>query len=384
MRSGNLLGWVLLALAPLSAHAASLESIGRLAGDDDSEAVGVSADGSVVVGNSFDGVVPRAVVWTPGGGLEQLPPPLDRNLFAESISADGTSIVGSIQERDGTNEVIASEAFRWRAGTGVVGLGDAAGGASRSAAFACTPNGDLAVGRVSDAAGAKAGRWDGTTLSLVGPGDLTGGDVDGAAFDVSDDGAVIVGDSDATAGYTGFRWTQGGGMVPLGDLPGGIVETFVDGVSPDGSVIVGWSDGTDGVEAVRWVGGGAPQGLGDLPGGEFESYAFDVSSGGAAIVGESHTGSTESDYEAFLWDATNGMRRLSDVLAGLGVDTTGWTLERIFAISPDGQWVVGTGTTPEGDIEGFRAFLPEPAGAATSLAALLALGGLAARRRAAR
>ena len=75
------------------------------------------------------------------------------------------------------------------------------------------------------------------------------------------------------------------------------------------------------------------------------------------------------------------MRLLSDVLAGLGVDTTGWTLETAFAISPDGQWVVGTATTPGGDSEGFRAFLPEPAGAATSLAALLALGGLAARRR---
>jgi MYXO-CTERM domain-containing protein len=168
------------------------------------------------------------------------------------------------------------------------------------------------------------------------------------------------------------------GMVQLADLPGGSVESFVDGVSSDGSALVGWSSGASGVEATLWVGLGAPQGLGDLPNGDFESYAYAVSLGGKRVVGESHT---TGGYRAFLWDQVNGMRALGDVLSGLGVDMTGWTLDVAYAISPNGRWVVGTGETPQGNREGFIADLPEPGGATSALAALLALGALAARRR---
>jgi uncharacterized membrane protein len=376
---------ILLALAltgtaavPGVARAASLQSIGRLANHVWSEAVGVSDDGGSVAANSFDvDDVPHALRWTPGGSTP-LTAPLDTNLFAENVSADGTAIVGSIQERDQTGEVVASEAFRWRQGTGVVGLGDAAGGDSWSVAYACSADGNLAVGVVNDATGTLAARWDGGALTPVGAGDLPGGAVDGAAYDVSSAGTVIAGDATTAAGFVGFRWTAGTGMVGLPDLPGGAVESYVDGVSPDGSVIVGWSDGPDGLEATRWVGGGDAQGLGALSGAAaIESFAYDASNGGARIVGEAFTA---SGYRAFLWDAANGMRLLVDVLEDLGVDTAGWTLETAYSISSDGRWVVGTGTTPQGDTEGFLVDLPEPGALGSAIAALLALRGLAARR----
>jgi uncharacterized membrane protein len=378
MRFASFVGSGLLILAPVAAQAASIEAIGRLAGDVESEAIGLSGDGRAVVGNSFDmDELPRAFVWRNGVSTPLVAPP-DTVLIAEDISRDGTTAVGSILTFDGGMNLIASEAFRWRAGTGVVGLGDADGGSVRSAAFACTQDGNIAVGTVRDAAGDKAGRWDGSVLSLVALGDLPGGDVDGAAFDISDDGRVIGGDADVSTGFAGFRWTMADGMVQLADLPGGSVESFVDGVSSDGSALVGWSSGASGVEATLWVGLGAPQGLGDLPNGDFESYAYAVSLGGKRVVGESHT---TGGYRAFLWDQVNGMRALGDVLSGLGVDMTGWTLDVAYAISPNGRWVVGTGETPQGNREGFIADLPEPGGATSALAALLALGALAARRR---
>ena len=380
MRFESFVGWALLIFAPVAAaQAASIEAIGRLAGDVESEAIGLSGDGRVVAGNSLDSDdLPRAVIWR-DGVLTPLVAPPDTFLFAEGISRDGTTAVGSILKFDGEGMLISSEAFRWRAGTGVVGLGDADGGGVASAAFACTQDGHIAVGSVRDTAGDKAGRWDGSVLSLVGLGDLPGGDVDGAAYAISDDGNVIGGDANVSTGFAGFRWTMATGMVQLADLPEGTNESFVDGVSPDGSVLVGWSGGASGIEATLWVGLGEPQGLGDLPGGPFESFAYAVSLGGKRVVGESQI--TVDDYRAFLWDQANGMRALGDVLSGFGVDMTGWTLEVAYAISPNGRWVVGTGVTPQGNREGFIADLPEPGGAGSALAALLALGGLAVRRR---
>ena len=375
----GLVGSMLLSLVPLAVSAASLQSIGRLAGDAESEAIGISANGGVVVGNSFGLAGPRAVVWN-GDVLTPLPPPGEDLLFAEAISRDGTTVAGSILRVDGLGQVVASEAFRWRSGTGVVGLGDAAGGLAESFAFACSADGDIVVGRVNDDEGGKAARWDGLALSLVGPGDLAGGDVDGSAFDVSDDGSVIGGDVDISTGFVGFRWTAADGMVALPELSEGQLESRVDGVSPDGSVLVGWSASASQVEAVRWIGSNPPEGLGDLPGGGFASFAYDASSGGERIVGESQTGLTGNGYRAFLWDETNGMRALTDVLSGLGVDTTGWTLGVAYAISPDGNWVVGVGDTPQGEREGFVAYLPEPTGTGSALAALLVLGRWAARR----
>lgn len=52
-------------------------------------------------------------------------------------------------------------------------------------------------------------------------------------------------------------------------------------------------------------------GLGDLAGGPFYSVAFGVSADGAVVVGQ---GQSASGFEAFVWDAVNGMRNLEGVL----------------------------------------------------------------------
>ena len=120
--------------------------------------------------------------------------------------------------------------------------------------------------------------------------------------------------------------------------------------------------------------------LGDLPGGSFQSKAWAASTDGERIVGSSTTG---PEIKAFLWDADNGMRRIQDVLANdYGLDLTGWTLHSAHDITPSGTGIVGYGTNPSGDLEGFRAVVPVPEPTATVqlwtvLVTLLAL----ARRR---
>jgi probable HAF family extracellular repeat protein len=116
-------------------------------------------------------------------------------------------------------------------------------------------------------------------------------------------------------------------------------------------------------------------GLGDLAGGLFSSYATGVSADGSVVVG---AGNTASGNQAFTWDSVNGMQRLADVLTGLGLDLTGWTLSEASAVSADGLTIVGIGSSPSSGNEAWIAHIPEPA-----TGSLLGLGlvGLAALRR---
>ena len=117
-------------------------------------------------------------------------------------------------------------------------------------------------------------------------------------------------------------------------------------------------------------------GLGDLAGDVFYSRAYGVSADGSAVVGR---GSSASGTEAFVWDETNGMRGLMQVLMDQGIDMTGWSLTEASGVSADGLTIVGYGTNPLGQEEGWIAtIVPEPS---TALLLGLGLSALAATRR---
>ncbi|NIW35024.1 MAG: hypothetical protein GWN32_00075 [Gemmatimonadetes bacterium] len=63
---------------------------------------------------------------------------------------------------------------------------------------------------------------------------------------------------------------------------------------------------------------------------------------------------------AFIWDRDHGMRRVRDVLTGLGLDLTGWELTGAADISADGRTLVGSGLNPEGYPEAWIAVLARP------------------------
>jgi len=68
------------------------------------------------------------------------------------------------------------------------------------------------------------------------------------------------------------------------------------------------------------------------------------------------------ETEAFIWDQSNGMRNLKDVLEkSCGLNLTGWKLEHATGISADGLTIVGGGINPDGHPEGWAATIPEPA-----------------------
>lgn len=302
---------------------------------------------------------------------------------ANGVSADGSTVVGSSSSTQGT------EAFSWRAGTGMLGLGDLPGGTFSSTARAVSANGSVVVGSSSSAQGTEAFKWTAGT-GMVGLAsyfpeprsysEATGVSADGsvivgtsypepqysqfAAFrldqgagvkdlkqethasGVSADGAVVVGWSEAQIDRA-FRWTKDTGVTILDDRPiyGGTIwpASRAFGVSADGSVVVGASNFENGLGAFRWTQGNGLVSLGDLPGGEFYSEALGASANGSVIVGDSDSGAGQ---EAFIWDPAHDMRSLLDLLVTAGIGSnllSGWTLSAATAISADGLTVVGNG-----------------------------------------
>jgi probable HAF family extracellular repeat protein len=283
----------------------------------------------------------------PGGGFFST---------ANGVSADGSVVVGQGTSANG------AEAFRWTQATGVVGLGDLPGDIFESLAFGVSADGSVVVGRSRSANGTEAFRWTQGT-GMVGLGDLSGSLFGSSASGVSADGSVVVGEANSANGGQAFRWTQVTGMVGLGDLPGGSFASGANGVSADGSVVVGSSRifGTSGnafgIEAFRWTQATGMVGLGDLPGGSFFSIATGVSGNGSVVVGIGNAGNSSSG-RAFIWNISQGMRNLQEVLTNdYGLNLTGWTLSEATAISADGLSIVGIGTNPDGDTEAWIARL---------------------------
>jgi uncharacterized membrane protein len=92
-----------------------LRLLGTLAGAGSSDAAGVSADGSVVVGHSGD----LAFRWTAAGGMQGLGylSPADKTSDAHAISADGSVVVGQS----------SGQAVRWTTSGGPQSLGAVSG-----------------------------------------------------------------------------------------------------------------------------------------------------------------------------------------------------------------------------------------------------------------
>jgi probable HAF family extracellular repeat protein len=353
----------------------------------------ISADGSTVVGLSSGTSGYEAYRWTIGGsmvGLGDLP----GGSFVSSayaVSADGSTIVG--YSRGNFNE-----AFKWTSAGGMVGIGDfptlpdsSHGGGISADGSAIIGYGshewtDPMDGKPSSAVEAFIWTSQGGMIGL-GDIDLTLSAFHSKAQDISADGSTVVGyGMRAFSKYEAFMWTDAGGMIGLGGLPSGVPDVIISeayGISADGSTIVGWGNNAlDFREAFRWTSGEGMVGLGDLPGGLDASRAESVSADGSTIVGYSFS---DSGKEAFIWDAANGMRELDALLETMGLDLSGWTLTTALDISDDGRVIVGFGTNPSGDTEGWIAVLNEPEAvpplSPVGLAALCTLLGLAGLRR---
>jgi probable HAF family extracellular repeat protein len=298
-----------------------------------SEAFGVSANGSVVVGYSnVTGIINHAFRWT-SAGMVDLGTLGGTASFAFGTSSDGSVVVGY----SGITGDGVTHAFRWTAGTGMVDLGTLGG--TNSYAYGTNADGSVVVGHadITGNTGRHAFRW--TSAGMVDLG--TFGGTTSIAYAANADGSVVVGYASlaGNAAIHAFRWTSAG-MVDLLTLGGS--NSLARAVNADGSVAVGESQiaGNAAYHAFRWTSAGMVD-LGILSGGTF-TQAFGVSADGSVVVGLGN-GSGFSSH-AFRWTAATGMRDLNTLLANAGINMTGITLFNANAVSGNGQFIVGGGT----------------------------------------
>ena len=328
-----------------SASAQTMVGLGVLPGDTSSGASGVSADGSVVVGNSYSAVsnTNAAFKWTASTGMVGLGfLPGYANSLATGISADGSTIVG-YDFNDfyvGPENFFQLQAFVWTADTGLIGLGMLPGYAS-SAALGISADGSTIVGvclTVDNGSFVQqqAFRWTAAT-GMVGLGYLPNG-VFSEATGVSADGSIVVGSSYNNVRGEAFVWTASAGMVGLGQVPGDFLSTNATGVSSDSSTVIGIRYGISS-EAFAWTAGNGMIGLGYLP-GDSRSFPGGTSANGSTIVGSS---SNDQDHlEAFAWTNATGMM-------GLGY-LPGDSVSASYSISADGSTIVGfSGSAQRGE-----------------------------------
>ncbi len=264
-----------------------------------SMALGVSGDGSIVVGSSYNGNQNdiQGFWWTAGGGMQALPylPGVPAGLAlsqANAISADG-SVIGGFSS-DTTNGEL--QAVLW-SGAGFASV---------------TPIGFLAPG------------FPGYSSVLA----------------LSANGGVAVGGSSNAAGeLQAFRWTAGGGMVGLPGLPGGVAAAasaiwpggFPTGLRPDSPT--GFSGPYGGNLLLSFL---------SLP--PVISLAYALSPDGSVVVGTAMDSTATG--QAVRWDSS-GIATISGLLTAAGVATTGWVLNAATGIavpSAGTQLITGYGT----------------------------------------
>jgi probable HAF family extracellular repeat protein len=295
------------------------------------EAMGVSGDGSVVVGYCHNS---QGFYWTAEEGMIGI-----GDCQPLAASYDGSVIVGVTDDW---------EAFYWTEADGLVRIGDLPGGGFYSIASDVSDDGSVIIGQGKSSNGSEGFRWTSST-GMQGMGDLPGGVFDSRGFAVSPDGSIVVGQSVSVNNREAFLWSESTGMVGLGTSPQ-YCESAAYGITEDGSIIVSiWCSMS--YSSYLWAESTGMLDLGHLPDGWGSSWARDVSADGSVIVGCSQTA---LGWEAFIWDRRNGMRNLREVLENdFGLDLGGWTLTWAKGISADGNVIVGRGENPEGNREGW-------------------------------
>lgn len=318
-----------------------LRGVGTLPGGSFSIMTDLSADGSTIVGSADtrDGLR-HAFRWTKRG-IQDLGTLGGLVAEAYSVSGDGSVVVGNTSKSGDAMDY----GFVWTTRSGMRDF-DVING-SPSFAARVSEDGSTVIGHTTFG----AARLKSEVLTALGGVD---------AFAVSRDGNVVYGATSVFDGLDLFRWTPDAGLLDIGRPPaayysprytsrdGAVVVGFGDtvdfrwsdntytplptlggtytistGLSRDGVAIVGWSFLPEDAtfHAFRWK-NGRMQDLGTL-GGE-HSIARDASDGGYIVVGESES---PQGIRPFIWTEFTGMRDLQALLECLGAKLEGWDLQ---------------------------------------------------------
>ncbi len=347
MRYQRFWSTVLLVLFTLSTlHAQRLYWLGLLSKEDGHCAARDVSNNGVVVG--YVGYIKpyvRAFRWTVNDGMQPLPTLGGEYSQALAISADGSVIVGWANDSNKKQHAV-----RWLSNGTVQSLLNGID-FIKAEATDVSADGSVIVGWVlQQNLQTRAFRWsesEGLTLLDLGPESNWS-----YAYGCSSDGSKIVGKAEFNVAEVAFLHTPDSVYV-LGTLTEstGSKSTAL-AVSDVGNVVVGWSFTANfGTHAFRWT---PENGMEDLTPETDDGRAYDVSADGQVIVG----GLRQTSYKAFRWTPDRGLEILDSVYNSLLPLNA--SLKQANAISPNGRYIAGIGFHP--DSSGLRAFLLDTRG----------------------
>jgi probable HAF family extracellular repeat protein len=366
-RSHLLLTCSLLSLAVMQAARAdtpTLTSLGSLGGSSGSylSEAGywggeVVTDTGIVVGDAIaSNGTNVAFLWAPSGGMTNIDTTgqgASSSSYAIGVSADGSVVVGQANFGNAGGNF---NAFRWTQATGMVDIDTTGQGASSfSYAIGVSADGSVVVGSANFGNGfsnQNAFRWTQATgmvdIDTTGQGASSNSYANG----VSADGSVVVGQAifgNAGSNQNAFRWTQATGMVDIDTTGlGASSYSYAFDVSSDGSVVVGqaiFGNAGSNANAYRWT---QATGMVDIDttglGASSNSYSNGVSADGRVVVGAAVFGNDGGNSNAFRWTQTTGMQNINTLLSTAGVNMSGITLQYAYGVSPNGTYITGYGT----------------------------------------
>ncbi|XHC24330.1 MAG: hypothetical protein ACFHWZ_12040 [Phycisphaerales bacterium] len=317
-----------LSIPLLAAAQPQIINLGALPGENSSQPKAISADGSVIVGNTGGGTnAGPAFRWNAQDGIQILSP--DTQLHIRAIDAFGTRAIGT-----------TSLGTPWW-DTRVFDIGSGEFLIEDFYGVALSASGGVAAG----------GKWPGNRPARWTPSGgvveiLSVSDYPGASFatDISGTGNTIVGWTTIELQSRAFVWKAGGG-VTLIDLRTD-TESYTDAkaVSADGSTLVGsYGPSLPGpTQAYRYTTADGIMLL-DPPSDAYShSLAYCVNADGN-VIGGAVFGPPSGGTRAMYWSESLGMVDLNVYLPSVGVDLTGWDLSFLIDISADGKAVTGWG-----------------------------------------
>lgn len=363
-------GYVLVGLLALGCERPTFEGLGHQGSRGSSHGYGVSGTGATATGDvtSLVGSGTQAFTWTAG---TMTPLPRDTATYAAGYDLNdlGTVIAGHV--RGPALFGYATFAALWTNGGSELQLLGPLPDFTESSAHGVNGDGSVVVGQVYTSTRTQAFRWT-SADGMEGLGYLN--EQNTTAWDVSDDGEIVAGTAEAHDIEEAFRWTRDTGLVGLG-TPTGWANTTAWDISGDGATIVGaaWNPDPYGIypefAAFRWNKDfGSPncancefELLGDAPEDPtgnpvLGSSAFASNQDGSVIVGVIHDGAVG---RAMIWDEVNGMRDIAQLLKDEGALPDGWWLFSARGVSDNGEYVVGTGMGPDGNLQGWIARIPQ-------------------------
>jgi len=314
-------------------------------------ATDISADGSVVVGNTIgawetfrwteiDGIVPLGMPSSLVGSMAGSP----------DVSADGTRVSATIAGADTTyvTQGLWIQGFGWQETMPPPPPDGGMMSDAYGSAWGLSDDGQTLVGlywRPGQPGGsAHASAWTDQTGAVS----LGSDGADSRANDVNADGSVIVGWSSNPiwGGWQPTVWVDG--VMEVLESPDAFCEATT--VNADGTLVGGYTYDPDIntrlAASWNWTGDiWEKRILGALP-GTYPEYGVvipnDMTPDGSVVVGYNAYDWTQST--GFIWTAESGMVDVEDFLVDNGIELDPWfDIQSLTGISDDGKKMVGIG-----------------------------------------